>query len=60
MEGKKEFVVYITETLQRKVIVKANSGCEAINEIADKYHNEEIVLDSTDYVSVEFETIEKN
>ena len=60
MEEKKEFVVYITETLQRKVIVKANSGYEAINEIADKYHNEEIVLDSTDYVSVEFETIEKN
>ena len=60
MEEKKEFVVYITETLQRKVIVKANSGYEAINEIADKYHNEEIVLDSTDYVSVDFETIEKN
>ena len=60
MEEKKEFVVYITETLQRKVIVKANSGCEAINEIADKYYNEKIVLDSTDYVSVEFETIEKN
>ena len=60
MEEKKEFVVYITETLQRKVIIKANDGIEAINEIADKYYNEEIVLDSTDYVSVEFETIEKN
>ena len=60
MEEKKEFIVYITETLQRKVIIKANNGSEAINEIADKYHNEEIVLDSTDYVSVEFETIEKN
>ena len=60
MEEKKEFVVYITETLQRKVIIEANNESEAINEIADKYHNEEIVLDSTDYVSVEFETIEKN
>ena len=60
MKKKKEFVVYITETLQRKVIVKANNGYEAIDEIADKYYNEEIVLDSTDYVSVEFETIEKN
>ena len=60
MEEKKEFVVYITETLQRKVIIKANNGHEAIDEIADKYYNEEIVLDSTDYVSVEFETIEKN
>ena len=59
MEGKKEFVVYITETLQRKVIIEANIESEAINEIADKYYNEEIVLDNTDYLSVEFDTKEK-
>lgn len=59
MEGKKEFVVYITETLQRKVIIEANNESEAINEIADKYYNEEIVLDNTDYLSVEFNTKEK-
>ena len=59
MEGKKEFVVYITETLQRKVIIEANNESEAINEIADKYYNEEIVLDNTDYLSVEFDTKEK-
>ena len=59
MEGKKEFVVYITETLQRKVIIEANNENEAINEIADKYYNEEIVLDNTDYLSVEFNTKEK-
>lgn len=59
MEGKKEFVVYITETLQRKVIIKANNETEAINEIADKYYNEEIVLDNTDYLSVDFDAIEK-
>ena len=59
MEGKKEFVVYITETLQRKVIIEANNESEAINEIADKYYNEEIVLDNTDYLTVEFDTKEK-
>lgn len=59
MEEKKEFVVYITETLQRKVIIEANNESEAINEIADKYYNEEIVLDSTDYLSVDFDAIEK-
>ena len=59
MEGKKEFVVYITETLQRKVIIEANNESEAINEIADKYYNEEIVLNNTDYLSVEFDTKEK-
>lgn len=59
MEEKKEFVVYITETLQRKVIVEANNESEAINEIADKYYNEEIVLDSADYLSVDFDAKEK-
>ena len=59
MEEKKEFVVYITETLQRKVIIKADNEIEAINEIADKYYNEEIVLDSTDYLGVNFDTKEK-
>ena len=59
MEERKEFVVYITETLQRKVIIEANNESEAINEIADKYYNEEIVLDNTDYLSVEFDTKEK-
>lgn len=59
MEERKEFVVYITETLQRKVIIEANNESEAINEIADKYYNEEIVLDNTDYSSVEFDTKEK-
>ena len=59
MEGKKEFVVYITETLQRKVIIEANNESEAINEIADKYYNEEIVIDNNNYLSEEYNTKEK-
>lgn len=59
MEEKKEYVVYITETLQRKVIIEASNESEAIDEIANKYYNEEIVLDSADYLSVDFDAIEK-
>ena len=59
MEEKKEFVVYITETLQRKVIVKAVDKIDAENQIIDQYNNEEIVLNETDYLGVEFDAKEK-
>ena len=59
MEERKEFVVYITETLQRKVIVKAVDKMDAENQVIDQYNNEEIVLNETDYLSVEFDTKEK-
>lgn len=59
MEERKEFVVYITETLQRKVIVKAVDKIDAENQVIDQYNNEEIVLNETDYLSVEFDTKEK-
>ena len=54
MENKKEFVVYITETLQRKVIVEANNDSEALDQVIDQYNNGEIVLDYNDYLNVEF------
>lgn len=59
MEERKEFVVYITETLQRKVIVKAVDKIDAENQVIDQYNNEEIVLNETDYLSVEFDVKEK-
>ena len=59
MEEKKEFVVYITETLQRKVIVKAVDKIDAENQVIDQYNNEEIVLNETDYLNVEFDAKEK-
>ena len=59
MEEKKEFIVYITETLQRKVIVKAVDEIDAENQVIDQYNNEEIVLNETDYLSVEFDAKEK-
>ena len=59
MENKKEFVVYITETLQRKVVVEANNDNEALNQVVDQYNNGEIVLDYNDYLDVEFNSKEK-
>ena len=59
METKKEFVVYITETLQRKVVVEANNDNEALNQVIDQYNNGEIVLDYNDYFDVEFNSREK-
>ena len=59
MEERKEFVVYITETLQRKVIVKAVDKIDAENQVIDQYNNEEIVLNETDYLSVEIDAKEK-
>jgi hypothetical protein len=59
MEEKKEFIVYITETLQRKVIVKAVDKIDAENQVIDQYNNEEIVLNETDYLGVEFDAKEK-
>ena len=59
MENKKEFVVYITETLQRQVIVEANNDSEALDQVIDQYNNGEIVLDYNDYLDVEFNSKEK-
>lgn len=55
MEEKKEFVVYITETLQRKVVVEAKSLTEAEEKVQEAYENEEITLDYNDYLQVDFD-----
>lgn len=45
-----KYEITITETLERKVLIKANSYDEALDIVKEKYNNEEIVLDSTYYV----------
>lgn len=44
------FKIEITETLQKVVEVSASSLDEALEIIKNKYNNEDIVLDSNDYV----------
>lgn len=60
MENKKEYVVYITETLQRKVIVEAETLNEAEEIVSKQYYDGEIELNYLDYVSAEFDATEKN
>ena len=60
MENKKEYVVYITETLQRKVIVEAETSTEAEEIISKQYYDGEIELNYLDYESAEFYATEKN
>ena len=50
---KPQFEVTITETLQRKVIVEANSIEEAEGIVFDGYRNCLYVLDAGDYVGVD-------
>lgn len=59
MENQKEFIICITETLQKKVIVKANDIDEALDQVIDQYNDGEIVLDYNDYLDVEFDSKEK-
>lgn len=60
MENKKEYVVYITETLQRKVIVEAETSTEAEEIVSQQYYDGEIELNYLDYESAEFYATEKN
>lgn len=60
MENKKEYVVYITETLQRKVIVEAETLTKAEEIVSKQYYDGEIELNYLDYESAEFEATEKN
>ena len=53
----RKFNIKITETLQRQIEVKVNSKEEALRLVKSKYKNEEIILDSENYVSTDFNVI---
>lgn len=54
-----EFNVYITETLSKKIIIKANSIEEAYNIADDMYRHQRIILTADDFVEHEIEVEEK-
>ena len=49
------FKTEITETLQRTIKVEAENEGDALQKVKEMYKNEEIVLDSSDFVGVEIE-----
>lgn len=53
----KKFDVEITETLQRTVSVEADSRAEAERLVTEAWNNEDYVLDSPDFVGVDFKTV---
>lgn len=55
-----EFEVIITETLQRKVKVKASDETEAKIKVFDMYDNEEIVLGDNDFGTIQSKWYESN
>ena len=54
----KTYAVVVTETLQRIVYIDAKSAEEAKCNVEERYHNEEIVLDSSDYQDTKIEVVE--
>lgn len=55
---KKKFTVEVTETLQRRVEVEAEDEKDALIVARHMYRDEEIVLDSNDYVGVEITVVD--
>ncbi len=50
-----KITVCITETLQRLIEVDVDEiDCEPIEYVRNQYHDEEIILDSSDLVEIEF------
>lgn len=54
----KKYKIEITETLQRTIEVEKDSILDALNEVELKYNNEEIVLDSSDFIEKEFKLLD--
>lgn len=54
-----KFKVEITETYQKQEIVEAQNENEAIKKLKEKYRNEELILNEENYITTEFEVIEK-
>ena len=55
----KRYLVEVTETLQKQITITANSREEAEQKVRNKYKNEEIVLDESDYTDTEFTVLKE-
>ncbi|MCD7950547.1 MAG: DpnD/PcfM family protein [Erysipelotrichaceae bacterium] len=55
---KKKYIVEITETLQKQIIVEAKNKEEAVKEVEEKYHSEEIILDEDNVTDVDIVAVE--
>lgn len=56
----KQFYIIVTETLRRPVVVAAETQEEAEQKAIDAYDDGKFVLDSSDFIEVNFETKESD
>ena len=56
----KTFEIEIKEILTRTIETKANTKDEALTIVRQQYNDEEIILDSSDFVDVYFNNIENS
>ena len=55
-----KYKVCVQEVLEKVIEVEATSESEAIDIVMEMYHNEEVVLDSSDFVEVNFDNLESD
>lgn len=55
----KKYLVEITETLQRQVIIEARSYEEAQSKAKQQYDEEIIILNENDYIDTEFTVVSR-
>ena len=53
-----EYTICVTETLQRCITIKADTEEQAIDKVQEMYDNEEIVLDSSDFIETNIAKLE--
>lgn len=55
MSTKKQiFSIEIIETLLKTVIIEANDAEQALSKVQEMYKNEQVILDSDNYLDTEF------
>ena len=55
-----KFLVTITETLEKTVEVEAKDRLEAEQLVSDNWHNSEYILDSDNFIGVDFNAVPKD
>lgn len=59
VEYMKEYLVEITEISQKQVTIKAHSKEDAVAKIRQQYHNQDIILDETNFIETEFSVLKE-
>ena len=56
----KKYKIEIIETLSRTVEIEADSETDAVVKLSEAYHEEELILNSSDHIGTEFKVVNKD